>query len=84
MAIQQRRGNYANFDKSRMLAGEPAVVLQNDPSVTDGRAFYIAFGPNDVKRVLTEDELDQFETGYTDPNNDGNIVITLGEGSNVV
>lgn len=57
MAIQQRRGSYANFDKSKLIPGEPAVVLSGDPNATDGKAAYIAFGSGDVKRLATDEDL---------------------------
>lgn len=57
MAIQHRRGDYGDFDPSKMKPGEPAVVLTNDPTATDGKAAYIAFGPGSVKRLATSDEL---------------------------
>lgn len=58
MAIQMRRGEYAQFDPSRMLPGEWAVVLSGDSDATDGRTAYICFAAGDVKRVLTEGEAD--------------------------
>lgn len=60
MAIQNRRGNYANFDPTKMVAGEFAVVQADDPSASDGKAVYMAFSPNDVKRLATHDELEQY------------------------
>lgn len=57
MAIQHRRGNYANFDPTKMTAAEIAVVLENDPSTTDGKAAYIAFSSGNVKKIATSDEI---------------------------
>ena len=51
MAIQMRRGALANYDASKMLAGEFGVA-------TDEDELFISFGPSDSKRVLTEDDLD--------------------------
>lgn len=60
MAIQNRRGSYTHFDPTKMVAGEFAVVQQNDPNATDGKSVYIAFSPNDVKRLATHEELKNY------------------------
>lgn len=61
MAIQVRRGLFGRYDPTRLVAGEWAVVLGDDPSCNDGRAVYICFGANIVKRVaMYEDMLDWF------------------------
>lgn len=61
MAIVVRRGYFGQFDPTRLVAGEWAVVLGDDPSTDDGRAAYVCFGANMVKRVATyEDLLDWF------------------------
>ncbi len=61
MAIVVRRGYFGQFDPTRLVAGEWAVVLGDDPSTDDGRAAYVCFGTNMVKRVATyEDLLDWF------------------------
>lgn len=60
MAIQNRRGNYTHFDPTKMVAGEFAVVQSNDPNVSDGKALYIAFSPNDIKRLATHEELETY------------------------
>lgn len=57
MAIQHRRGNYADFDPTKMVAGEPAVVLGGDPTSSDGKAAYIAFGPGSVKKLATAEDM---------------------------
>ena len=56
MAIQLRRGDYADFDPSRLLDGELAVVLENDPDTEDGTGLYACFGEDNVRRVMTSDE----------------------------
>lgn len=56
MAIQMRRGDYTDFDPSQLLDGELAVVLENDPDTDDGTGFYVSFGDDNVKRVVTSDE----------------------------
>ena len=61
MAIQHRRGIYDQFDPTRLVAGEWAVVLSDDPSASDGRAAYVCFGSGIVKRVAVyEDMVDWF------------------------
>ena len=57
MAIQQRRGNYADFDPTKMVAGEPAVVLGGDPTSSDGKAAYMAFGPGSIKKLATAEDM---------------------------
>lgn len=57
MAIQIRRGNYADFNRGKLLPGEPAAVLEADPNTTDGKAMYISFGDGEVKRLVTSGEL---------------------------
>ena len=69
MAIQNRRGDYNNFDPTKQVAGEFAVVLQNDPNVDDGKAVYITFGAGNVKRLATRQEVEGLVTlaeGYAD------------------
>lgn len=61
MAIQVRRGNYADFDPDKMLPGEWACVLESDPVVEDGRSVFICFSAGNVKRMATyEDMVAQF------------------------
>ena len=66
MAIQQRRGNYTDFNPSKMLPAEPAIVLSGDPNTDDGKAAYVAFGVGDVKRLATEDDLSNLSDDITD------------------
>lgn len=61
MAIQVRRGNYADFDPDKMLPGEWACVLAADPVVQDGKSVFICFSAGNVKRMATyEDMVAQF------------------------
>ena len=62
MAIQNRRGNYGDFDPAKMVAGEFAVVQSNDPNVSDGKTTYIAFSSGNVKRLATQDDLGNIQT----------------------
>ena len=62
MAIKHRRGNYGDFDPARMQQAELAVVLKNDTHSPDGKSAYIAFNPNDVKRIaMMEDITEELE-----------------------
>lgn len=57
MAIQTRRGNYADFDPNKMVPGEWASVVQGDPNADDGRAVYMCFAAGDVKRMATYEDM---------------------------
>ena len=57
MAIQLRRGAYANFDPAKMTPGEPAIVVSGDPNSSDGKSAYVAFAAGDVKRLATHDDM---------------------------
>ncbi len=57
MAVQLRRGAYADFDPQKMKPAEVAVVQQDDPTSHDGKAVYVAISPGDVKRMAVLDEL---------------------------
>lgn len=65
MAIQMRRGGYGKFAPSKLLPGEWAVVQEDDVSVRDGKAVYIAFSAGDTKRMATyEDMADDLRTAF--------------------
>lgn len=68
MAIQVRRGNYADLDISKLIQGEPFVTLDTAP---DG-AHYVgmAIGPNDVVRLATFDDLTDIRTDCIDARDD--------------
>ena len=57
MAIRMRRGVFDNFDPTRMLPGEWAVVLSGDPDAADGYAVYMCFAPGSVKRMATYEDM---------------------------
>lgn len=62
--IQFRRGMYSDFDTSKIRPGEPVAILGNDPSVPSGKALYIAFAANDVRRLCSiEDISEMVNTG---------------------
>ena len=58
MAIQNRRGAYTDFDPSKMLPGEYAIVLSGDPSDEDGYAVYMCFASGVVKRLVLSEQLE--------------------------
>lgn len=66
MAIRHRRGNYTNFDPSKMVAGEIAVVQSGDPNTGSGKSMYIAPTAGAVKRVAFIDDIEQEVYNITD------------------
>lgn len=66
MAIVMRQGEYEDFIPSRMLSGEWAVVLADDPIVPDGKSVFIAFAAGDVKRMATYEDMKDLIEGATD------------------
>lgn len=55
MAIQNRRGNYADFDENKMLPGEFAYAL-------DTAELFYCVAPGTVRRCATKEELEQILT----------------------
>lgn len=55
--IQNRRGQYVDFDPSKLLPGEFAIVQTGDPNTADGKAIYICVTAGNVKQIATLDEL---------------------------
>lgn len=53
MAIQMRRGTYAQFDPSKMKAGEWAVSTDSD---TKKQQIWMCFAPGIVKRMGTVED----------------------------
>lgn len=54
MAIQQRRGNYADLDPSKLVQGEPFICLDK----VDGKYYAgIAVGPNQIMRLAEFNDL---------------------------
>lgn len=70
MAIQFRRGAFADFIKSKMVAGEPAVVQSGDTNTQNGKAFYICYTPGSVDRVLTEQDKTALDSQISDIEDD--------------
>ena len=56
--IQHRRGNYADYDPSKVLPGEMVVTLANDPNASDGRAVYIGTVSGHVKQLATVEDME--------------------------
>lgn len=57
--IQHRRGPFDEFDKTKMLPAEFAVVLSGDPDVPSGKALYLAFASGDVHRLISIEDLEE-------------------------
>ena len=55
MAIQMRRGAYAEFDPLKMKAGEWAVSTDSD---TKKQQIWMCFAPGIVKRMGTVEDFD--------------------------
>lgn len=53
MAIQMRRGAYDDFDPTKMVAGEWAIVTSGDPNTASGRAVYHCFVAGQVERIAS-------------------------------
>ena len=70
MAIQMRRGQAQDFDPTRMLAGELAVVL----GTGDGSGLYASTADGDADRVAFADEV---PSSVTLTVTDGDLTISL-------
>lgn len=53
MAIQMRRGAYSDFDPTKMIAGEWAIVTSGDPTTVTGRAIYHCFVAGQVEKIAS-------------------------------
>lgn len=79
MAIQHRRGNYADLDPSKLVQGEPFITLDNAP---DGHPFVgIAQSPNNVIRLASYDELTDIKQDCEDARDDAVAAATNAENS---
>ena len=58
MAITQRKGAFKDFDPSKMLPGELAVVRSGDPASPTGRTLYVCFEPGIVKRIVSYEDFE--------------------------
>ena len=59
MAIQHRRGQWSDFDPSKLLPGEGAYILGGDPNSVDGQSVYFCFNAGNVKRMATYEDMVQ-------------------------
>lgn len=66
MAIQERRGNYSDFDPEKMVPGEWATVLSGDPNASDGKSIYHCFSAGNVKRMATYEDMEDNINKATD------------------
>lgn len=67
MAIQNRRGRYQDFDPTKLVAGEWAVVQSGDPNSSDGQSIYMSFEDGKAKRMATyEDMQDNIDSATAD------------------
>lgn len=67
MAIQNRRGNYTDFNGGANLAdGEFGIVMSGDTNTSDGTGTYISNGGGIVHRLATEDDLSGLNTSIMD------------------
>ena len=57
MAIQNRRGSFADFRANKLVEGEWAVVTSGDPNTESGQAIYICFEPGVVKMMATYEDM---------------------------
>lgn len=57
MSIQNRRGPYKKLNTEKLLPGEYAIVLQDDPFCADGKAVYICFVAGNTKRMATYEDM---------------------------
>lgn len=66
MAIQVRRGNYADLDTSKLVQGEPFITLDK----VDGDYYAgMAIAPNNVIRLATWDDLTDIRADCIDAKN---------------
>ena len=73
MAIQERRGNYADLDPSKLVAGEPFICLDKV-----GGEYYagIAIGPNQFMRLGDYNEVLDVRTDCEQYRNDAQASAT--------
>lgn len=74
MAIQVRRGNYADLDTSKLVQGEPFVTLDNAP---DGQHYIgMTIAPNNVVRLASWDDLTDIKQDCIDARDDAQTAAT--------
>jgi len=58
MALQNRYGEFKDFDPNKMVTAELAVVVSGDPASPTGRTMYVCFAPGVVKRITTYEDFE--------------------------
>lgn len=66
MAIIVRKGEYSDFDPSKLKSGEWAAVIEDDPDSKDGKAIYMCFSAGNVKRMATYEDMKDNMENLTD------------------
>lgn len=61
MAIQNRRGAYSDFDRTKLVEGEWAVVKFGDPNSASGRGIYMGYGDGVADRIATEEDIEEYD-----------------------
>lgn len=64
--IQNRRGEYLDYDPSKLLPGEFAVVQMGDPNTPTGKGVYLAISAGDVVRLATIEEIAAYTQQFDD------------------
>lgn len=64
--IQNRRGEYLDYDPSKLLPGEFAVVQMGDPNTPTGKGVYLAISAGDVVRLATTEEIAAYTQQFDD------------------
>lgn len=59
MAITHRKGDYNDYDPSRMRPAEFGATLANDPKAVDGKAVHIAFAAGEDKTLMTFEDAEK-------------------------
>lgn len=77
--IQNRRGGYTDYDPSKLLPGEFAVVQVGDPNTPTGKGVYLAITAGDVVRLATTEEIaaytQQFDDMYQTTLQDAGVIL---------
>ena len=77
--IQNRRGGYTDYDPSKLLPGEFAVVQMDDPNTPTGKGVYLAITAGDVVRLATTEEIaaytQQFDDIYQSTLQDAGVIL---------
>lgn len=66
MALIVRKGEYSDFDPSKLKSGEWAAVIEDDPDSKDGKAIYMCFSAGNVKRMATYEDMKDNMENLTD------------------